>query len=155
MLVEKSRILFGVETIVINPGEMTIAEQISVAQQATVTFSPCGGISYFNAFLRDGATAIVADYWDVNENASVNMDGWFWDRIISGHQTLRYSVKESDIVIEPPGNATAKRWTDYKDYGATMLDLERAMHLIDRGLYMAEHVYNIESPRVWGEKRRL
>jgi hypothetical protein len=144
MLVEKSRGKFAVETLVINPGEMTLTEQISVAQRATVTFSPCGGISFFNAFLRDGATAIVADYWDADENASLIMDGHFWDRIISGHQTLRYSVKESDIVIESPGNATAKRWADYKDYGATMLDLEQAMQLVDRGLYMAQHAFDIE-----------
>jgi hypothetical protein len=148
MIVEKSRSKFAVETLVINPGEMTLIEQISVAQRATVTFSPCGGISFFNAFLRDGATAIVADYWDVDENASLMMDGHFWDRIVSGHQTLRYSVRESDIVIEVPGNATANRWTDFKDYGATMLDLEQAMRLIDRGLYMAQHAFNIEKRHI-------
>jgi len=146
MLVETSRDVFGVETIVINPGEMTLAEQISVAQRATVTFSPLGGISYFNAFLREGATAIVADFWHPFAETSVTLDGYFWDRILSGHQTLRYTVKESEIVIEPPGNATLKTWWDYRDHGATMLDLERAMRLIDHALYMTEHVFQIKTP---------
>lgn len=145
MLVEKSRDFFGVETIVINPGEMTLAEQISVAQRATVTFSPLGGISYFNAFLRKGATAIVADFWHPFAETSVTLDGYFWDRILSGHQTLRYTVKESEIVIETPGNATVKTWWDYRDNGATMLDLERAMRLIDHALYIAEHELKVTS----------
>lgn len=134
--------MYGIETLVINPGEMTIIEQISIAQRATVTFSPCGGISFFNAFLRDGATAIVADYWDSTLNASTSMEGYFWDRVL-GHQTLRYSVELSEITIEPPGNATAKTWWDYRDHGATMLDLERAMRLIDHALYMAKHAFRL------------
>jgi len=147
-LVEKSRDFFGVETMVINPGEMTLVEQISVAQRATVTFSPLGGISYLNAFLREGAVAIIADFWHPYAESSVTLDGYFWDRILSGHQTLRYAVDESEILIEPPGNATAKTWWDYRDYGATMLDLERAMRLIDHALYKAEHVFQFESPHV-------
>jgi len=148
MLVEKSKIVFGVETLVINPGEMSIVEQITVAQRATVTFMPCGGISFFNAFLREGATAIVADYWDAHEKDSLSMDGYFWDRILSGFQTLRYTLQEDDIVVEAPGNATARTWRDIRDYGATMIDLERAMRLIDRALYMAEHIFHIESPHI-------
>jgi hypothetical protein len=35
-----------------------------------------------------------------------------------------------------------------------MLDLERAMQLIDRGLYMAEHAFRIENDRVSVGKRR-
>ena len=146
MLVEKSRQLFGVETLVVNPGDMPLIEQISVAQRATVTFSPCGGISFFNAFLKEGATAIIADIWHPYDKTSVSLDGHIWDRILSGHQTLRYSVRENEIMIEPPGNATAKTWWDYRDYGATMIDLDRAMHLIDRALYMAEHVFHIDTP---------
>jgi hypothetical protein len=148
MLVEKSKMAFGVETLVINPGEMSIVEQITVAQRATVTFMPCGGISFFNAFLRKGATAIVADYWDAHIKDSLSMDGYFWDRILSGFQTLRYTLQEDDIVIEAPGNATARTWRDIRDYGATTIDLERAMRLIDRALYMAEHIFLIESPRI-------
>lgn len=148
MLVEKSKKVFGVETLVINPGEMSVIEQITVAQRATVTFMPCGGISFFNAFLREGATAIVADYWDAHEKDSLSMDGYFWDRILSGFQTLRYTLQEDDIVIEFPGNATARTWRDIRDYGATMIDLERAMRLIDRALYMAEHTFHIESSHI-------
>jgi hypothetical protein len=153
MLVEKSRQVFGVETLVINPGEMSIIEQISVAQRATVTFSPCGGISYFNAFLSEGATAIVADFWHPYERASVRMDGHFWDRVLLGFHTLRYQVQEDEIVIKPPGNATAKTWWDYKDHGAMMIDLERAMHLIGRALYRAEHTFQIKSAQVGSPKR--
>lgn len=109
---------------------------------------PCGGISFFNAFLREGATAIVADYWDAHEKDSLSMDGYFWDRILSGFQTLRYTLQEDDIVVEAPGNATARTWRDIRDYGATMIDLERAMRLIDRALYMAEHIFHIESPHI-------
>jgi hypothetical protein len=145
ILDEKSRDFFGVETIVINPGEMTLAEQISIAQRATVTFSPLGGISYFNAFLREGATAIIADFWHPFAETSVTLDGYFWDRILSGHQTLRYTVEESEIVIEPPGSGTVKTWWDYRDHGATMLDLKRAMRLIDHALYKAEHVFQINT----------
>lgn len=147
-LVEKARLCFGVETIVINPGEMSIAEQISVAQRATVTFSPLGGISYFNAFLREGAIAIVADFWHPHKNASATLDGYFWDRILSGHQTLRYPVREDEIFIEPPGDATAKTWWDYRDHGATMLDLERALHLIDHALYTTQHVFYITARKI-------
>jgi hypothetical protein len=143
-LVEKSRELFGVETLIINPGELSLEEQISIAQRATVTFSQLGGISYFNAFLRGGATAIVADFWHPFEKKSVSLDGYFWDRILSGHQTLRYTVQESEIVIQPPGNATAKTWWDYRDHGAVMINLERAMRLIDHALYTAEHEFHIE-----------
>lgn len=142
-LVEKAKLRFGVETIVINPGEMSIIEQISIAQRAAVTFSPLGGISYFNAFLREGAVAIIADLWHPHTNASASLDGYFWDRILSGHQTLRYAVQENEIFIEPPGNATAKTWWDYRDHGATMLDLERALHLIEHALYSAQHVFGL------------
>lgn len=139
-LVERTNERVGVETLVINPGEMTIIEQISVAQRATVTFSPCGGISFFNAFLRKGAAAIIADYWDPDQKASASMEGYFWDRVFD-HQTLRYMVEESEITIEPPGDATAKKWKDYRDFGATTIDLDRAVHLIDHALYMAEQTF--------------
>jgi hypothetical protein len=146
VLVETSREIFGVETLVINPGELSLKEQISIAQRATVTFSQLGGISYFNAFLREGAMAIIADFWHPFEKKSGSLDGYFWDRILSGHQTLRYTVQESEILIKPPGNATAKTWWDYRDHGAVMIDLDRAMRLIDHALYSAEHAFNIVRP---------
>lgn len=141
-LVETIEKRTGVEALVINPGEMTIIEQISIAQRATVTFSPCGGISFFNAFLREGATAIIGDYWDPDRKASASMEGYLWDRVF-GHQTLRYMVQENEITIEAPGNATAKEWKDYRDWGATMLDVDRAIHLIEHALYMAEHTFHL------------
>jgi len=66
----------------------------------------------------------------------------------SQFRRARHSRGKEEIVIEPPGNATAKTWWDYRDYGATMIDLDRAMRLIDRALYMAEHVFQIEGPHV-------
>lgn len=128
------------------PGDMTFVEQISIAQRATVTFSPCGGISFFNAFLREGATAIISDIWDTALSASADMDGYFCDRTLSGHRTLRYTVEENDILIEPPRNATAKGWRDYRDFGATILDVGRALRVIDEALYTARHVFQLEKP---------
>lgn len=142
-LVEQARLRFGMETMVINPGEMSIMEQIAVAQRATVTFSPPGGISFFNAFLREGAVAIVADIWHLYENASFPLEGYFWDRISTEHRTLRYHVQEHELVIQPPGNPTAKTWWDYRDNAATMLDIERATRLIDHALYTSQHVFHI------------
>jgi hypothetical protein len=141
MIVEEAKKRFSeVETILIDPAEMTLVEQISMAQRATVTFSPCGGTSFFNAFLRDGTTAIIADYWDKARNRSTSMEGYFWDRVTS-HQTMRYKVEKSEItIIEPPEGR--KDWEDgYRDHGATMLDVDRAMHLIDQALYTAVHMF--------------
>ena len=71
------------------------------------------------------------------------MEGYFWERGL-GHQTLRYMVELSEITIEPPGNDMAKTWWDYRDYGATMLDVDRAIHLIEHALYMAEHIFRLK-----------
>lgn len=44
MLVEKSKTSFGVETLVIHIGEITIIEQIYIAHRAAVTMSILRGV---------------------------------------------------------------------------------------------------------------
>jgi len=133
---------FGVETLLINPGNMSLSDQIGVAQRATVTFSPCGEVSFFNAFLPEGATAIIIDYWETVKNSSASMEGYAWQYATRQH-TLRYMVKRKAITILPLGNATRADHEDYRNYGATTLDVERAAELIYKALYMSEHVFNL------------
>lgn len=89
-----------------------------------------------------GATAIIADYWDLHTNARASMGGHFWHRAF-GHQTVQHMVKENEITVEHPGNSTARKWIDYRDLGATMIDWSGAMQLINHALYMAEHTFHL------------
>lgn len=100
-LAEMARDAFRVETLVLDPSILSFPEQVKITQKATVTFSPCGGISFFNAFLRRGAAAVITDFWNPSTNASVSLDGGFW-RHVTTHQTIRYRVYPQNIVIEEP-----------------------------------------------------
>lgn len=140
---EMARDSFQVETVVVDPAEMMFDEQVQLAQRATVTFSPCGGISFFNAFLRRGGAAIILDFWDTSANASASMDGGFW-RHVTTHETIRYPVQPQEIIIEPPGNDTGRGYWDYRNYGAVNVDLDRARRLLYRALWSTSQMMGFD-----------
>jgi hypothetical protein len=140
---ETEKVFNNVEVLLVNPGNMTLHDQIALAQSATVTFGPCGGTSFFNAFLKEGATAIITDYWNVRHNATASMEGYFWNHV-TRQQTVRYPVLKHEIVpetgiMEDPDDEQKA----YRDYGVLTLNIDRALHLIGHALYSGERAFDM------------
>jgi hypothetical protein len=141
---ETKKTFNNIEVLLINPGNMTQHDQITLAQRATVTFAPCGGTSFFIAFLREGATAIITDYWDVELNQSASMEGYFWTHV-TRQQTVRYPVFQNEITPEFGQELNRQNMAEaYRNYGVLTIDIDRALHLIGHALYAGERVFDMK-----------
>jgi len=126
---------FKVKVISINPEKLSYFEQIALAQQATVTITPCGGISFFTSFMRPYTVSIYMGYWDSKKKKSQIMDAWNW---LPLHIDIYYDVEFKEISILPPPsfweNPSPK---DYKNNGAVTVNLEKMQNLVASALFMS------------------
>lgn len=137
-LVRDLRNTFNVDVDSVDPSKLPLPEQVALAQRATVIISPCGGISFFSAFLRKHTSTVFIGYWDTGSNSSRNMEEPFWKWL--PHLTdLYYDVRLEEVTILSPGNRTARNFIDYRNYGSTTVNLNRMRSLIASALFSSEH----------------
>ncbi|GAA5820822.1 hypothetical protein JCM11251_001830 [Rhodosporidiobolus azoricus] len=89
---------YGVETLLVNPAELTIEEQIRLLDQTTVLVTPPGGVSFSSPFLHEGAAAIYVEYWDTTHERSFPMDQEVYTWNPSLH-ALFYPLARADLSL--------------------------------------------------------
>lgn len=132
----KESFLGTVDVLAVDPGSLSLAEQIALCQQADLVITPCGGISFFASFLPQGKAAIFIGYWDTGSNRSENMEGFLW-RYVTRQHAFFYDVKKEEITILPPGDPTRAGWSDYRDYGAVTVNVDKMVTLATQALRTA------------------
>ena len=129
---------FRVDVSLINPGNMTLSEQMAAAQRATVVVSPCGGVSFFGAFLRPHTSMVLTGYWNAKHKHSENMEEWMW-RWVPHLTDIYYDVRLEEVSVLPPGNATRGSFMDFREHGALTVNLDRMRPLVGAALRAAGH----------------
>lgn len=61
---------YGVETLLLNPADYTVAEQLALFDETTVLVTPPGGVSFSSPFLRKSAVAIYVEWWSEEHGRS-------------------------------------------------------------------------------------
>ncbi len=117
-----------------------------LAQNTTVLVTPCGGVSFFGAFLRRSAAIVVLGYWNPDTNASNNMEDFFWRNNGRLSSVLYYNVQAFETTILPPGNASRGNFWDYRNFGAVTVSLQRMARLVDSALQFAERFFDLPKP---------
>ena len=129
--------VFNVSVVSVDPGSLSLASQIKIAQRATVIVSPCGGISFFTSFMRPHTATVIVGYWDPISGRSKNMEEFFW-RWLPHRNDLYYDVEEKDITILPPGNTTHPMPMDFRNFGAVTVQLPRMLEIVAAALHSSE-----------------
>jgi len=132
----KQSLLGSVDVLSVDPASLSLAEQIALCQRADLVITPCGGISFFASFLQQGKAAIFIGYWDTHSKRSENMEGFLW-RYVTRQHAFFYNVKKEEITVLPPGDATRAKWSDYRDYGAVTVNVDRMVALSMQALRVA------------------
>lgn len=140
------RHVFGVPVQSVDPSNLSLEEQLILAQQTTVLVTPCGGISFFGAFLRKGASLVVLGFWNPDTNSSNNMEDFVWRHNTRLSASLYYDVRFEETIILPPGNVTRMSFEDFRNYGAITVNVKRMARVVDSALQFAEHGLNLQTP---------
>lgn len=136
---------FRVLVQVVNPANMSFEEQVVLAQRTTVLITPCGGISFFAAFLKSRATAIFMGYWDPKSKRSGRMEAFIWS-YVSRLNDMYYDVVEAEVIIRAPGNATRKNNDDFRNHGDITMALPKLERLVASALQHGERVFDLDQP---------
>ena len=107
-----------------------------------MVITPCGGISYFAAFLRYRVPTIFIGYWDTNANAAGRMEEFLWGWV-SRLNDMYYDVTKDEITIEAPGQPERGNYEDYRNYGATTITIPRMLRLTSAALYHSERLFQL------------
>lgn len=138
--------VFEVSVTIIDPSTLSLEEQLVLAQNTTVLVTPCGGVSFFGAFLRRSAAMVVLGHWNPDTNTSQNMEDFFWRSNGRLSSVLYYDVLASETTILPPGNSSRGSFWDYRNFGAVTVSLKRMARLVDSALQFAEHFLDLPKP---------
>ncbi|CAK0859013.1 unnamed protein product [Prorocentrum cordatum] len=103
---------------VASPVNLSFKEQFDLARSATVVVTPCGGISFFAAFMAPATTRIIVDYYNHEKNKTGKNDAyiWQWDFQV---RTLHYRIERSSVVSDPSdqsppeGGKNTRVWIDF------------------------------------------
>ena len=79
---------------------LTTAEQITLAQRATVIITPEGGISFFCAFSRLHSTAIIPGHYDMDLDVTTHLESTFWDTYDVVDVMYYFPDRETELVFE-------------------------------------------------------
>jgi hypothetical protein len=69
---------YGVETLLVNPADLTVAEQLALLDETTVLVTPPGGVSFSSPFLRKSAVAIYVEWWSEEKGRSFPVRSFFF-----------------------------------------------------------------------------
>eukprot|EP00121_Abeoforma_whisleri_P003566 Awhi_evm1s3203 len=115
----------------IDVSKLDLEYQIKLAQEATIVITPCGGLSFFTAFMASGTCRIIIDYFDSNANASGKMEAHVWQW--QGHiKTYHYPLAKSDITIS--SNSETNTFVQYRDYGRPLLQYDVVEQLVEAAI---------------------
>ena len=123
----------------IDISRLTFHEQIKQVRNASIVISPCGGLSFSSIFLPAGGVAIFPGYWDPVANTSANMEDYIYNRFTS-FSTLYYNVDLDEISVDANGAGFEER-AKYRDYGSTILHLDKVVSMVHTALLRVEGAY--------------
>ena len=130
---------FRVEVDVIDISRLTFHDQVQQVRNASIVISPCGGLSFSSVFFPAGGIAIFPGYWDPVANSSANMEDYIYDRFTS-FSTLYYNVDLDEISVDANGAGFEER-AKYRDYGSTILHLDKVTSMVHTALLRVEGAY--------------
>ncbi|GAA6034785.1 hypothetical protein JCM8097_001168 [Rhodosporidiobolus ruineniae] len=65
---------YGVEALLVDPATLSVEDQLRLFDGTTVLVTPPGGVSFSSLFLREGAAAVMVEWWDEGQQRSFPMD---------------------------------------------------------------------------------
>ena len=130
---------FRVDVDVIDISRLTFHEQIKQVRNVSIVISPCGGLSFSSVFLPAGGVAIFPGYWDPVANSSANMEEYIYDRFTT-FSTMYYNVGLDEISVDADGAGFDDR-AKYRDYGSTILHLDKLTDMVHSALLRVEGAY--------------
>lgn len=156
----------GVKVLPVDVATMRTEEQVQLAQRATVIISPEGGISFFCAFARLHASAIIPGHYDAKLNTIVHMEKFFWDVFDQIDVIYYFPDVDTELVYEPlieakrkypggQGSLTPEAVVNrsfgiagvpvgrMRDYMSIYLNMTRLMPFVETAIYRSAHTFNI------------